>query len=713
MVSFKELHEADFAGVTETAEAWSKMATALDGLDNRVGRDLTGTPQRAGWEGPAAVQAGATLKTVDTDFTQAAGVARALAAIIRDAAEDFTAARKDLDTAIHDAETQTMTVTPDGEVRWPPMPGSRNDPDAGAAVKKYDDEMKGKAQAISDRLAQAVRKAAAADQRAATALRTDIGTSTTAFNPKPYGGGDAADGRRAADLMAKGGSLSDAELKRLQDLMATGAGSKDFATSLLNSLDAGGKGGPEALLDYTKVYGDLAHGNRNAQQYQDVYGSLAQVLATATKDGGMGGRWEDDLLKSARRPGGSAAGYNDNYRALTELMGTGGDFDKPFLKKVGADLVDYERGSKLKGEELWSPDFTAVTGRQGDPVRGLMKALSRNPEAAKEFFDPAAGKNLDYLLKDRAWPNQGYEQKQPDALARDTSRGALGDALQAATTGRDPHGAQPAAHPHDPATARIMDQTLKAFGGGKAGGENDLPAGLRHPFAEMIADYAPDVHEILGKELHGPSKPDGLTVSRDQLLRVARGTLEDPASFAIIHQAETREVARQLDAFGPGAFTPDATGRPNATYTSVVHNAAGALGALDAIYADSVMDHADADKAENAWKAKMAYHVIGTPVNMITQPLGDIGQRLVDVGTSKWLEGANGGIDTAVQGDLSTRFSVGREQLMAMIDERALQTGYTGDLDADCGIPKQLRDETKVYYNTSIDQAYRSTLGRG
>ncbi|MFD0346894.1 hypothetical protein ACFQ0M_14220 [Kitasatospora aburaviensis] len=59
MVSFQELHEADFAGVTETAEAWANMAKALDGLDGRVGRDLTNTPQRAGWqEGRRTTRAG-------------------------------------------------------------------------------------------------------------------------------------------------------------------------------------------------------------------------------------------------------------------------------------------------------------------------------------------------------------------------------------------------------------------------------------------------------------------------------------------------------------------------------------------------------------------------------------------------------------------------------------------------------------------------------
>ncbi|MFF2656398.1 DUF6571 family protein [Kitasatospora sp. NPDC058032] len=712
MVSFKELHEADFAGVTEAADAWTAMATALDGLDSRVARDLTGTPQRAGWEGPAAVQAGATLKGVDTDVTQAAAVAKALAAIIRDAAADFTAARKALDAVIHDAETQTMTVSADGEVRWPPMPGSHNDPDAGAAIKKYDAEMKAKAEAMSARLTKAVQQATTADQRAAVALQTDVGTSTTAFNAKPYGGGDAADGRRAADLLAKGGSLSDDELKRLQDLMATGAGSREFSTSLLNSLNAGGHGGPEALLDYAKVYGDLARSDHNAPQYQDLYGRLGQVLATATRDGGMGRAWEDELLKAARRPGGSAAGYNENYRALTELMGAEGDFDKPFLTKVGNDLVDYERGSRLKGEELWGPDYSAVTGRQGDPMRGLMKAMSHHPEAAKEFLDPGTGKNLDYLLKDRAWPNQGYEHNQDDALARDTSRGAFGDALQAATTGRDPHGDQPPVRPHDEAMARIMSDTITHFGGDHAGAENDLPVALRRPFGAMIADYAADTYEILGKETGGTSETSGLTVRRDQMLRVIRGVAEDPAAFQPITLAETEEIARRLKEYPDEAFQPDRTGHPNHRIEGFAHEAGEVMGALSGVRTDVIADHRDDQNFRTNWTAKMQYHVIGAPLTPIPV-VGDLVQRLVDVGTSVHANQivADTGREAAAQ--ISDTFRAGDEQLKAMVRGRAQAAGIPlHELNATGGVTTALLNEVDKSYQTGVDNAYRQALGR-
>ncbi|MFE5585648.1 hypothetical protein [Kitasatospora sp. NPDC056531] len=717
MVSFKQLYEARPDAVTEASEAWSSIAKTLTTLDGRVRKDLTSTAQRAGWKGVAAANANSALEGVDTDFKQASAVATALAAIITTAAEEFRAAHNDLLTAIYDAKTEELTVTPDGEVCWAPLPGSRNDPDGVEAAKKYNTEMRAKADAISTRLGKAVDRATAADQTAAAALQSDIGTSTTSFNPKPYGAGPIADANRAKDLMSKAGSLSDDQLKQLQALMAANAGNKDFSTTLLNGLNYGGKTGPDALLEYSKVYGDLAHGNHNAKGYQDVYGNLSTVLATATRDGGMGKAWEDGLLAAARRPGASAAGYNDNYPALTALMGAKGTFDKSFLLKVGNDLVDYERNSKTKGEELWGPNWSALTN-QTDPMGGLMTALSHAPEASKDFFDPAKSKNLDYLLHERKWPNQGYEQNQVDDLVRDTSRAAFGDALEAATTGRDPHGNQPPVRPHDKVMSQIMDETMKSFAGSGPGDKASLPAALRRPMADMIADYAPDMHEILGKELAGPAQPDGLTVQRDQLLRVIRGAAEDPASFAIIHGAETREIALRLGDYGPEAFKPDAVGGANHKLHSFTQEAGSALGALDAVYADTSSDHTDSEKAKADWDAKMNYHLLGTPANLLPTvsnvlPFGDIAQRLVDVGTAQYANDAKALADSQLQGNLSSHFSAGQNQLNKMIDERVARFG-TDPAAADLtgSVSQQLKTDARTTYNVAIDGTYRTVFGR-
>ncbi|MFE4513053.1 hypothetical protein ACFRMQ_02490 [Kitasatospora sp. NPDC056783] len=705
MVSFKELHEADFAAINDAAEAWSGVAKALTSLDGRVAKDLTSTAQRAGWKGTAADEATKTLQGVDSDFKQASAVATALAAIMKSAAEDFAAARRDLDTTLHDAQgDSTLTVTEDGTVKWTVPKEERNDPEAERTIRAN-------AQAISDRLNKAVAKATAADQKATVALQGDIGTSTTSFNAAPYGAGPVADANRAKDLMSKAGSLSDDQLNQLNALMAANAENKDFSTTLLNGLNYGGKTGPDALLEYSKVYDNLAHGNHNAKGYQDVYGSLSVALATATRDGGMGKAWEDGLLAAARRPGASAAGYNDNYPALTKLMGAKGTFDKPFLLKVGNDLVDYERNSKVKGEELWGPDWSAIKG-QTDPMGGLMTALSRDPGASKDFFDPGKGKNLDYLLHERKWPNQGYEQNQMDDLVRDTSRAALGDALEAATTGRDPHGNQPPVRPHDKVMSQIMDETLKSFAGSGPGDKASLPAALRRPMADMIADYAPSMHEILGKELSGPAQPDGLTVQRDQLLRVIRGASEDPASFAIIHRAESQEIAVRLGDYGPEAFKFDAVGGANRQLHSFTQEAASALGALDAVFADTASDHTESDKAKADWDAKMNYHLLGTPANLLPG-VGDIAQRLVDVGTAQYANDAKALADSELQGNLSSHFSAGQNQLNKMIDDRVKQFGMdTATADLTGSVSQQLKADGRNSYNSAIDGTYRTVFGK-
>ncbi|KJS61169.1 hypothetical protein [Streptomyces rubellomurinus] len=710
MVSFKDLHEADFAAINDAAEAWSGVAKALTSLDGRVTKDLTSTAQRAGWKGKAADEATKALQGIDSDFKQASTVATSLASIMKAAAEDFAAARRDLDKALLDA-TGDITVAADGTVKWTVPKESRNDPDAEPTIRA-------KAQTIADSIKKAVEKATAADQKATTALQADIGTSTTSFNPNPHGGGAVAAANQAKDLMSKGGSLSDPELKQLQDLMAANAGNKDFATTLLNGLNFGGKTGPDALLEYSKVYGDLAHGNHNAKGYQDVYGNLSTVFATATRDGGMGKDWEDGLLKAARRPGGSAAGWNDNYPALTSLMGAGGKFDKAFLVKVGDDLVDFERTSKTKGEDLWGPNWSLNAGA-GDPLGPLMKQMRSDPAAAAEFLDPSRNGNLGYLLKDRAWPNADLEGTwSPDEL-RDSSHGLFSQVLEAGATGRDPNGSQPPVRPHDATMNRIMDSALSTLGGDTAGNENSLAAPLRRPLANMIAEYAADTHDLLGKDLPGPSHPGGLNATREQLLRVIRGTAEDPEAYALIHMAESQEVARRTAEFGPEAFRAQ-YGRPDPKLEGFALEASKALGALDAVQADTIMDHKADQQFRNNWKAKMDYHYWGTAANMLKVPgadwipLGDVAQRIVDVATSDWANKANSALDTQAQVNISKLYSMGEPQVAVMLQERAKQLGIPdAEITADGSVVKQLASRTTDHYQTSIASAYHAALGNG
>ncbi|WP_049654669.1 hypothetical protein [Kitasatospora sp. MY 5-36] len=716
MVSFKELHEADFSGVSDAAEAWAGVAKALTALDGRVAKDLTTAAQRAGWKGDAADSATRKLQDMDGDFKQASAVATALAAVMKTAAEDFAAARRDLDTALHDAQTQDLTVSADGMVSWSMPKEARNDTDGEVLAR----DMAAKAKAVADRLGKAVEKATAADQRAALHLQSDIGTSDTAFNPAPGGTGPVPDANRARDLMAKAYDLSDDELRQLQALLTANAENREFATTLLNGLQIGGKTGPEAFLDYTKVLDGLAHGSHNAKGYQDVYGNLAVVLATGTRDAGMGKAWEDGLFQAARRQGGPAGGLNDNYPALTALMETKGTFNQAFVRRVGTDLLDYEASSKAKGVDLWGPAFTEDPTK-GDPLAPLLRLMRGDRETAQEFLDPSQNKNLVHLLKDRGWLDEGQERKLPGDVLRDTSHEMFAEMLENATTSHD---ASRYPAPHDKVSARIMDETLKTVGGTTPGDSLPVPEVLRKPMARMLADYAPDMHEILGKDLQNPSQPNGLTAKPEQLLRVVRGALEDTDTFRIIHQAETREIARRLDTYGPEAFEPDKTGRPNHVLSAFTQESSKVLGSLDAAFVNATVDHADAKKAGIDWQQRMAYHAIGTPANVVpglllpgvsqVVPLGDMAQRLVDVGTAKYAENAKAEIDTATTTSVSTRYSGGQQQLDAMIVDKASQYGIDPEAADRTGtVTEQLVLDVGKAYQTGIDKAYRGAFGKG
>ncbi len=258
---------------------------------------------------------------------------------------------------------------------------------------------------------------------------------------------------------------------------------------------------------------------------------------------------------------------------------------------------------------------------------------------------------------------------------------------------------------------RIMDTALSTLGDDKAGNQNNLSPALRRPMAGLISEYVADTHDILSKDLPGPSEPGGLNTTREQLLRVIRGTAEDPESYSLIHLSETREVARRMAEYGPEAFK-DVNGRPDPKFESFVNEASKAFGALDAVQADTITDHKSDEQFKVNWKAKMDYHYVGTIANMLPGtswlPVGDIAQRYVDVATSDWANQVNSAIDTKAQGDLSSLYTTGQSQMQVMLKEKADQFGVP-QRDILLG---QLTDSANVHYYTSITQAHNAAFGK-
>ncbi|MFF5566370.1 hypothetical protein ACFY7Z_07385 [Streptomyces sp. NPDC012623] len=176
----------------------------------------------------------------------------------------------------------------------------------------------------------------------------------------------------------------------------------------------------------------------------------------------------------------------------------------------------------------------------------------------------------------------------------------LGTAIKKATTGTSPG-------QHSLKQAQALKDTLLATADHLEKNERQLPAGLRLPLAEALADYAGDTHVIVGtgtaeyvtngSPSEGPWKDDSgvhVSVYKDTLLPVLRSVSEDPHAYAFLRTAETRRAAESLSAIPRDAIKNNLKSAP-------VSNAR-ALAALDAV-ADAVSDARSTEEAEKWQKA--------------------------------------------------------------------------------------------------------------
>ncbi|MFI7178932.1 hypothetical protein [Streptomyces spororaveus] len=137
---------------------------------------------------------------------------------------------------------------------------------------------------------------------------------------------------------------------------------------------------------------------------------------------------------------------------------------------------------------------------------------------------------------------------------------ALGEAIVKATAG-----SQPGHHTQEQAQA--MKDVVFALGWVQSQ-KIELDPALRVPLATALADYAPDVHEMLagldstyvtkaGRDTP-PWEAGGthhLSVPANAFRKTLRAVAEDPQAYALLRMAETRTAAEQL-----AAVPADATG---------------------------------------------------------------------------------------------------------------------------------------------------------
>ncbi|MFI5831405.1 hypothetical protein ACIA6C_29810 [Streptomyces sp. NPDC051578] len=179
---------------------------------------------------------------------------------------------------------------------------------------------------------------------------------------------------------------------------------------------------------------------------------------------------------------------------------------------------------------------------------------------------------------------------------------ALGEAIVKATAGSQPGR-------HTQAQAQAMKDVVFALGWGQSQ-KIQLDPALRVPLATALADYAPDVHEMLAGFDNeyivnaGDNKPpweaEGtyhLSVWNSVLTKTLRAVAVDPRAYALLRMAETHTAAGRLAAVPADATGVDLSLQPTKN--------ARALGILDGL--------SDTYTRDGAWRTAVRDRLLREP----------------------------------------------------------------------------------------------------
>lgn len=292
------------------------------------------------------------------------------------------------------------------------------------------------------------------------------------------------------------------ELDELNELTQAFGEDPVVATTLLNDV------GPQGVLEIQSTLlanppGDATGVSwASAGQAQQAWGHVLAAGTSGSDTGGGGAdhvsaEWIDNLEQAGEAQfelapgiGGGAVGY----QLLSPLLATDGQ-GSYFLNQVGTSMENFEHDfTEDNGVSPWDhythpQDFNLSHLEDGmpdrdysnghDPFGGLMEGLSKNPEAARDFFNDAAGDSrydnrVDHYLNDREWSNLEPYSDRPSEI------GTLGDALKTATI------VDPTAE-----STTVMNDVVNAVGDP----DHDLAPELRSDVGTMTSHYMPSVFD--------------------------------------------------------------------------------------------------------------------------------------------------------------------------------------------------------------------------
>ncbi|MFE0187593.1 DUF6571 family protein [Streptomyces sp. NPDC059008] len=725
MVAFSDLLHADLGKLQAAADEWKLLPKKYQGLQELFEARVT-KPLKSDWHGDAAAQAQLWLMKIKEQYAAAAQEAHAIATLLLDAHAEFSAAQKKLRRIIdEEAPAEKLQVLDNGMV-------IDTDPDtqgfmAGGYSDVFHPERKAKVEAIQGRIAKVLRDATAADEAADWALRQDSnGKNNASFNKNIYTSLDSAreakkDMAEALRLTKKGEDLTNDELDRLAKILSKRKTDMVFAERFATTL------GPKGALEFWREASGPGSGERGSErnaalkQLQDGLGSTLGI-ATQSDSAAMDG-WKEKMLALGPQtidPGGPGGPSAKGYQLMSSLMRSG-SYDTDFLNDYGRDLVKYEQSrSPSTPRGLWAPDSTmpridySGDGPGADPMTGYMDALSMNPEAATQFLDPGDPRkngSLKYLVDDREWVPDGFHEK--------TGQGALAMAIEAGATGHQP-GQEDAVRDHTASQARIMRDAINMLDGGSK--NEKLPDGMHLPIAHALGDYVSDTQDMLSSvndasSHHKEDKASGvwadettgqmrMAVDPESLIRVMRGVSDDPGAYHVIQEAQTAHTAQQL------ADIPSGTSAEKAK--ELMADSATAMGAIDAVQGDVILDRRDEGRSDHKWWiGKAGYHGAAGIVTKFPV-VGDIAVRLTDVGATAWQQHMDTATDARAADEIAENTlngnagKGGKAGINAMIAELYEQRGMRPDASHVNYVQHEVRG---IYEDGRTD--VQDVLGRG
>ncbi|MEV3913586.1 DUF6571 family protein [Streptomyces canus] len=556
MVSIPYLDKADLGPLADAAASWKALPAKYDALqrefEQRVINHLKGH-----WEGDAAEAAFVTMGKARTEYENAATEAERIAKLLLDAHGEFAASQKQLHALLDEARNDHYKVYDDGRVE---DVDPRQDSPTASASPGLAEERKKKLDSLVSRLTRVLELATAADEAASSALERDANGDSQSFNTSVYTTLDSVEADQAAALMNKKGRLSDAEITKLNLLLSANKNDPEFSRDF-----AVKTGGENMLSKYNELMSPPAGTTLSKEQLaqlKELKANLGTTIGTATTsdDHRKGGpdpeitKFQNDLLKAGQHdfnanPTESPYGLS-GYQLTSSLMSEG-KWDKDFLQDYGDALITAEKNGANAGQNpdaYWGYPRTLGTTNIGalDPMAGYMDALGHNPEASTEFLTSDATINgekvdhLDYLLKDRHWPEgPGYtgDDKNPSGYNN------LGHALESATSGRsfDDDGAPVK---HTPERAALMKEVVDTIGGDPGLASDSPRDALRDSLGNMTAEYMADVQAAMGNE-QGTIKSFGAEAGLDtSTLQPFLGTVgRDPDAYVAITEASQANTA--------------------------------------------------------------------------------------------------------------------------------------------------------------------------